>query len=125
MDLELVEHPLDLPALRVEGGEFLGRPVVGVKDRRDQPVALLLLAERSVLELVFDDPHALAGSLGALVFLALVDARQVGPVSQLLFARQQHVRHHPPEQLRPGLTGPLKALEAVNAPVGQAQHPLR
>ena len=91
MDLELVERVLDLPALVVEDAELSGGRVLGLEDRRQQPVALLGVAE-PVIELVLDDTHLLTVALGALIGLVGVDARQIRAVGELLLAREDHVR---------------------------------
>jgi hypothetical protein len=69
------------------------------------------------------DPDLLACSLGAPILPVAIDAGQIQPISQLLLTRQEHVPHHPPKQLRAPAADPLEALKAVEAAIGQAQHP--
>ena len=84
----------------VERGELCRGCLVGVEDRGDQPVALLLVGQGGILEPVLDDPGGLAVALGFAV-PQRVDAGQVGPVRERLLTREPDVGLDPPEQLRP------------------------
>lgn len=58
--LELVERVLELPALVVEPAELVGGRLLGLEDRRDQPVTLLGASAGAVIELILHDADPLA-----------------------------------------------------------------
>ena len=55
MDLELVQGAFELPALRVQGCELVGRRLLGIEDRRQEAVAGPFSA--GVVEGVLDDAY--------------------------------------------------------------------
>ena len=124
MGLDLVEDRLDLPALRVGGGEILGGGEVGVEDGGDQAVdlaGLVRIRRLAGLQRVLDDAHGdpLAASAGA----GRGQVGQVGALGQFGDHGQPGVGFGPPQQVRPGRGGGGPQLVAQEVAVGQHQHP--
>ena len=70
----------------------------------------------------FDHPHGRRGPPGPVVDRA-VHLGQPGPVGQARHRFQPQVVLDPPEQVRARACGGVPGVEAVETPVGQAQHP--
>ncbi len=79
MGLRLIQGQLELPALGGEAGQLFKSRLVGVKERRDMPGALVLVCEGGVIELVGDHAHLQSAIAPASVTVDS-DVGQIGTV---------------------------------------------
>jgi len=97
---QFVESGFDLPALLIEGGEFVGRCGLGIEDGGDQPVERLGIFD--TFELVVDDPDGDGIRAVRAILLARIDAAEPGTVIKALFDLKPDVLLDPPEQIGAG-----------------------
>jgi len=119
--LEFVEDSLDLPALVVQRRQFHRRCQLRIQQRCQQPVSRLPVIDAG--HRVLDHTHrdGLLGGLGPAYARGSNDAEE-GAVRQLLLHRQLAGAAASPQQFGSRGPGVAPLLEAVESPVGHAQH---
>ena len=98
MGLQFVQCRLNLQTLMVQRGQLLCGGVLRVQHTGDQ--AINRLGVRHPFQAVLDHPHADRVGLVPSIFLARVDATQIGAIGQPLVTRQNGILLDPPQQLR-------------------------
>src|SRR4051794_5474145 len=117
MGFEFVEDALDFPTLRVSAGEFGRTGLVGVQNRRQQPILLGIVA--AVVDRVVDDSDIERRYARPVDARGRDDAGQPRPVGQRLDMARPYSCFHTPQQVSTGPGSLTPELESVEAAVGE------